>query len=129
MKFSVADRIFLLNLDTLPNTGSFLKMRVLRDFMNELQFKPEEIEKWEIKEETGKILWNAEKAKNIDVSVSETLLGMIIEARDKSENIPAGALPTLEKFDELKMWFEGEKAKEAEAKAKEEKADGKEAKK
>lgn len=124
MKFSVADRIFLLNLDTLPATGTFLKMRVLRDFMNELQFKPEEIEKWEIKEAEGRIVWNPEKARNIDVSISETLLGMIIEARDKSEHIVAAAIPTFEKFDELKLWFEGEKAKEAKGET-----DGKEAKK
>jgi hypothetical protein len=116
MKLSVADRIFLLALDTFPSTGTFIKMGVLRVFMETIQFKPEEIEGWKITEADGNVKWDASLSKNIEVSISETLLGMVIEARDKSGNISMGAVPTFEKFDELKEWFEAERAKEVAAK-------------
>ncbi len=108
MKFSVADRLYLLSLDTFPQTGTFLKMGVLKHFMEALQFKVEELEAWELKEdenEKGKIVWNSQKAGNLEYGVSETLIGMVEEARDKSENIPLSAIPTFAKFDELKVEF------------------------
>jgi len=105
MKLSVADRIYILNLDTLPNSGGFLKMRVLKEFLNRLHFTADEIEKWNLVEKAGQITWNSEKVREIDVSISETLLGIIVEALEKSENISGAAVPTFEKFYELKEMF------------------------
>ena len=111
MKLGVADRIFIRALDTLPQTGTFLKMGVLNRFLDEIQFKPEELENWKITEskETGTINWDTKAERNINICISETLLSMVLEAVEKSENIHRGALATFQKFYDLKKWFEKEK--------------------
>lgn len=116
MKLSVADRIFLLDLDTLPMSGNFLKMKVLTLFQNQLQFTAEELENWEIKSAEGRVTWNVEKARDISVTISETLLDMVVTAIEKSENINKQAIPTFEKFFELQNFFSKAKLVEGPAK-------------
>jgi hypothetical protein len=105
MELSVADRIYLLNLDTLPSTGGFLKMKVLTEFRTQLQFTAAELEQWDIRQVDERITWNTEKCKEIEVAISETLLDMVISAIEKSENIPIAAVPLFDKFYQLKKLF------------------------
>lgn len=102
MKLSLIDRIQILNLKDLPQFGSILVLKLVKNFLEAVSFTEKELEEWEIKSdaEKGSITWNPSKTEDIDVVISPKMLQIIIEAMEKSENMPITILPLYDKLKE-----------------------------
>ena len=102
MELTVMDRLVLLHL--LPETGSFLIIKEIRETREQLSFDGDEVKELSITEEDGKFEWDGEaamKAKLKVVEISPQIMQKVLDnvARaDRQEQLPIEWLGLLEKI-------------------------------
>jgi predicted NUDIX family phosphoesterase len=79
MKLSVMERLLLLNI--LPTKGTILKLRLAREFSEELSFTEEEHKKLNFVENEGSVTWND----NVENTVKEIKIGKVMRELIKDE--------------------------------------------
>lgn len=100
-KLTLSDRLILL--DILPQTGTYITMKILREFKEQLSFSEEELKNYEIKlEEDGKVSWNPiHMTETKDFSIGDTMHSIIKTAfkkLDDEEKLRAEHLELYEMF-------------------------------
>lgn len=90
MILSILDRLLILNLDTLPQTGSILTMKIKQQLLREAGFDEEEIKDCNIAEKSdpsGKnmITWDKDPGK--DVAIGPETLKLLVASMEKSEHL------------------------------------------
>ncbi len=99
MKLSIADRLLLLEM--LPAQGNILTLRVVRDARKLLEFRQDELERFEIMQAGPSIRWNQEKAEEADIPLSDAALGIAretIKTLDAEKKLTATHIPLWEKL-------------------------------
>jgi predicted Zn-dependent protease len=84
MELTILERIILQGL--LPQEGSYVTFRVVRELRNELSFTEKEIKDFEIKHEDKRIVWNMSKEKTKVISIGDSVKGLIVEALKKLDS-------------------------------------------
>jgi hypothetical protein len=99
MELNNAERLLILNLDTLPKVGNILTMRTKQQLLNDVGFSEEELKETGLKVlDEGKITWEKDIIK--DVEIGESALKLLIDAIEKSENVNDMYVPL---YDRLKQ--------------------------
>jgi len=83
MKLGVANRLLLLGL--LPEQGNILTLRVVREARQLLEFKADEVNRFEIVQSGPSFRWNQEKAEEVEIALSDAALGIAREAIKKQD--------------------------------------------
>lgn len=103
LTLSVADRLLLSSI--LPQTGGKVKMILVRSIAVKVEFTPEEISAFELRDEAnGFVRWNPAKDHNVEVSFSPeevTVLKEAAEDADKRQVITRQMLPLIEQIESL----------------------------
>jgi hypothetical protein len=99
MELNNAERLLILNLDTLPKVGNILTMRTKQQLLNDVGFSEEELKETGLKVlDEGKITWEKDIIK--DIEIGESALKLLIDAIEKSENVNDMYVPL---YDRLKQ--------------------------
>jgi len=103
MKLSCVDRIMILGLKNLPQFGSIITLRVVDALFKNVGFTEKEIEDWNIisKPEEQKVSWNPSKAQDVEVDLTPGMIKILLEAMEKTEELPLQALPLYDRIKEL----------------------------
>jgi lipoate-protein ligase A len=86
MELNLQERLVLGNL--LPEQGSFITLKTIEEIREVLYPSPEEVEKFEIKQDEERISWNPEGAKPTEIKLKEEHIKYLMELLselDKSE--------------------------------------------
>jgi hypothetical protein len=101
MKLGIIERVHLLNI--IPRKGTILENKVIMTLLNKVEFDAKELKEYDLKStEDGKISWNPEKVKEIEVSFLEAEVDMIKKAfkdLDGKKEVPLYLMPLIEKFE------------------------------
>jgi len=103
MKLSVLERILLSQI--LPETGSFMNLKLLRVAKEKLSFTDKENKELSFKQEEGRITWNAEKELPFEITLSDVVCNLIKDALiklDKEEELTMQHMTLYEKFINIK---------------------------
>lgn len=97
MVLTFLERILLLQL--LPAEGNVLDLRILADLKKQLAATEEELKDYSIKQEDGKITWDKDFGKDIEVGdrAAEIIKGQL-ESLDKAGKLTEGHLSLVDKF-------------------------------
>ena len=99
MKLTVKERITVANI--LPEKGDITALKQVRVLRETLSFTDKENKDFEITVEGGMIKWNAEKAKLVDIPISEMMITVIArKLRDlnKAKNLRDDMISIWDKF-------------------------------
>lgn len=105
MKLSVYERLVLLN--TLPNEGNFITLKIVRELREGLSFNEKEIKELNltVNPEKGTATWDKEKEPNKEIDIGREAKKIIVEALeklDKDEKMTQEHFSLYEKFVEEK---------------------------
>lgn len=93
MKLSVLERLLILNIDTLPQAGNIITMKIKKDIIDAVSFSEDEIKSHNLRQETdGRILWDGE-IDDKEIEIGEQGLNLIIGALEKSERLTDKFVP------------------------------------
>jgi len=101
VELTVTDRIVLLNV--LPQEANLTTIRIMRELRDELSFSEDEQAELEMREDDGRIFWNAETEHVKDVAIGTRARAAIItafEELDRSGKFKDAMLDTYAKFEE-----------------------------
>lgn len=107
MELNIAERLLILNLDTLPKVGNILTMKTKQQLLNDCGFNEEELKESGLRtsDAEGQIIWDKMITK--EVEIGESALKLLIGAIEKSESINDLYVPL---YDKLKACIsEGDK--------------------
>jgi DNA-directed RNA polymerase alpha subunit len=99
MLLKLLDRFLLLK--ALPKEGSYATLKIVQDLKHNLALNEDEFKEYEVKEEEGNIVWNADKDDGKDVPIGEKATDIIIIAlkkRDRDGELTEQEIPVYEKF-------------------------------
>ena len=99
MNFSIKERLLVVNIDTLPQSGSIVTMKIKKDLMDEMGFSEKEIADYGITNENGQLKWSSSIDK--DVNIGDQGIKLLIEALEKSENLSDQFVPLYERLKEV----------------------------
>jgi hypothetical protein len=104
MKLSINERFSLRNI--LPQEGTMITMRIVRDLQRELSLSDNEITEYEVKmkvlpDGSQGIVWNAEKAKDRgkEIPVGENAWGIVVERLKKLDEMKQINLGLIDLYD------------------------------
>lgn len=101
MELGNTERLLILNLDTLPKVGSILTMKTKQQLLNDVGFSEDELKESGLKEEAGKVTWEKDLIKEVDIG--ESALKLLIDAIEKSENVNDLYVPLYDKLKALEI--------------------------
>jgi len=101
MKLMFAERMVILGI--LPETGSFMTLKLIRKLREDLAPDEEEIERMNIREnpETRQVTWDPSKDDGLDIEIGEIAFEMIRKSLldlDKQEKLTSNHESIYEKF-------------------------------
>ena len=102
MEFSVPERVSLIS--TLPREGGIETLRILRDLQTALGFSEEELEKLNLRQEDGRVLWDGKGAEEVGLKeiqvgrAAKRLISKTLEKMDKEEKLPLSFIDLYERF-------------------------------
>lgn len=100
MKLNVLERVHLLNI--VPRKGSIIENKAIMSLLTKIEFDGNELKEYELKSTPdGKITWNQDKSKDIELTFIETEIDMIkkaINEMDSKKEVPLNLMPLIEKF-------------------------------
>ena len=76
MKLNIPERFTLVNL--LPEKGSFATMAIIESLTKALYPSETEIKKYEVKQDTNLISWNAKGAEKVEIKLTEQQIEFLI---------------------------------------------------
>ena len=89
MKLTILERLLLGGI--LPNQGSLTTLKLIRILREDLSFSVDEHQKYELREEDGKIKWNPEfinETKDIEINdVTKSIIKKQLRQMDKEETL------------------------------------------
>lgn len=97
MELTILERLMILNLDTLPKTGSILTMKIKQKLLNDVGFTEEEIKENNIKSDNGNVTWSV-MAPPKEIGIGDEGIKLLIEAMDKSGNLSDNYVPLYDKL-------------------------------
>lgn len=103
MKLNIPERLTLVNL--LPEKGGFATMNTIEGLTKVLYPSEAEVIKYEVKQDTSTISWNAEGAKQVEVKLSEKQFEFLLsqlEDLDKKEELTVNHYNLLKRFKDEK---------------------------
>lgn len=86
MLLNVLDRLLILNLDTLPQSGSIITLKIKKELLSAVSFSEEDIKTYGLVAENGTVGcndWGLEE----EIPIGKQGLKLLIEAMDKSQNL------------------------------------------
>lgn len=98
-KLTIPERVHILNL--LPNEGSFVTLRVIREISSIVGFSASEIVNYDIKESNGEITWNDLGNKETSINLIDEQAEIIrkeLRKKDADETLNMGIYSVYEKF-------------------------------
>lgn len=98
MQLSILERILILNLDTLPQAGSIITMKIKQQLMADAGFTEEEVREHSIVADGNTIKWDTEKRLVKDVAIGEQARKLLIGAMDRSENLNEHYVPLYDRL-------------------------------
>jgi hypothetical protein len=99
MELSVLDRLLILNLDTLPNQGNILTMKVKQQLISDVGFSEQEFKDFNLKNEGGEVTWNPD-APSVDITIGEQAKKILVNALDKSESLTVNHISLYDRLKE-----------------------------
>lgn len=78
MRLTVAERIVLLGI--LPREGNYLTLKIVRKLRESLSFTEEEHQKYRLRQEEGRILWDVAVEQEAEVPIGEKASDIVVEA-------------------------------------------------
>lgn len=99
MLLKLLDRLLLLK--ALPKEGSYATLKIVQDLKHNLALNEDEFKEYEVKEEEGNIVWNADKDDGKEIPIGEKATDIIIMAlkkRDRDGELTEQEIPVYEKF-------------------------------
>lgn len=102
MKLSVLERLLIINLDTLPQAGNIITMKIKRDIVDAASFTEDEIKLLNLRNEPdGRVMWDG-TIDDKEVEIGEQGLNLIIGALEKSEKLTDKFIPLYDRLVALK---------------------------
>ena len=103
MNLNVLERILLSQI--LPETGSFMNLKLLRVAKEKLSFTAEENKTLSFIQEEGKVMWDTKKELPFEIVLSDVVCNLIKDALaklDKEEKLTVQHMTLYEKFINIK---------------------------
>lgn len=70
----------------LPQEGSFVTIQIVRDLSKKLGITAEEYKEFEIKEDNGKVFWNAKGNEDREIELADVEITMLKDALKKLDD-------------------------------------------
>jgi len=86
MELSVLERLLILNLNTLPATGSIVTLKVKQQLLNDVGFSERELKDYNIRQKGENVQWSPD-APLSDIEIGEQGKKLLIDAMEKSESL------------------------------------------
>jgi len=99
MKLNLKERLLLLQ--TLPQQGNILTLKIIRDMQSKIALTADELEECGVvnDEATGQIKWKSDKEIEIEFGIKETdIIAEALESLNKSKQLTIDHLALCEKF-------------------------------
>jgi len=97
MELSVIDRIVLLG--TLPESGTFLTMKIVRQLRDNLYFSEEELKEFGLKQEGQQFVWQTSRAIEVPIGPkAKEIIATALKAMDAEERITDREFSLYERF-------------------------------
>ncbi len=84
MLLTVQERMVLPSL--LPVEGNFLTLKILRELREALSFNEAEMKEFGVEQEGTQVRWDAAKAKEKDITIGDTMKGVVVTALKKLDS-------------------------------------------
>ena len=98
MDLSIRERLLLLGLDTLPQVGNILTLKIKKDIIGQLGFTEQEVKDYGIVLDGDKASWDFTRMDTKDIEIGEQGLSLIIEAMEKSTTLNDDYVPLYDRF-------------------------------
>jgi len=97
VELSVVDRVVLLSI--LPESGTFVTMKVVRQLRDALHFNEEEIAEFGLKQEGTAVTWETSRAVPIEIGpVAHKIIADALKALDAEERVTDREFSLYERF-------------------------------
>lgn len=99
MELNVFERLLILNLDTLPNSGNIVTMKIKQKLIADMGFSEDEIKEYGITEKDGNVSWtNVDTYK--DIELGPEAVKLLIKAIESSEHVTDALVPLYDRLKE-----------------------------
>ena len=99
LSLNVFERLSVLQ--TLPPSGNFITMKIVRDLQDKLSFTEEEIKELEIKERNDAVSWNPKGNEPKEIEIGEKAMDIVVDSFKKMDEEGKLTLRTLPLYEKL----------------------------
>uniref|UniRef100_A0A6M3L2Y8 Uncharacterized protein n=1 Tax=viral metagenome TaxID=1070528 RepID=A0A6M3L2Y8_9ZZZZ len=101
MELSIGERLVLLSV--LPAEGTFVTMKVIRELQSNLGFSEEELRDYNVRQEEGKVFWDAAndalKQKGVEIGPkAKDIIVLALSKLSEEKKLRMEHIPLYEKF-------------------------------
>lgn len=98
LNLSVSDRILILNLDTLPQVGNIVTMKIKQNILSMVGFSEFEISEYGLVVDGQRVTWDENVASDISIDVGEQGIKLLLDALESSDKLSAAYVPLYDKI-------------------------------